>query len=84
MAAKTIKVEQLKLILRLHESGYSKKGITRTTGLAPNTVRKYLLKASSELVTKMIEAYQKKFQEKQEDNPTEGSIDPEALSISTR
>jgi precorrin-4 methylase len=38
MAAKTIKVEQLKLILRLHESGYSKKGIARTTGLAPNTV----------------------------------------------
>lgn len=45
MAAKTIKVEQLKLILKLHESGYSKKGIARTTGLAPNTVRKYLLKA---------------------------------------
>jgi len=42
MAAKPIKMEQLKLILRLHEKGYSKKQIVRETGIARNTVKKYL------------------------------------------
>lgn len=46
MAAKTIKVEQLKLILRLWESGYSKKGFVRQTGLSPNTLKKYLASTS--------------------------------------
>lgn len=42
MPAKSIKVEQRKLILTLYEKGYSKKRIARQTGLAPNTVKKYL------------------------------------------
>jgi transposase len=42
MPAKSIKVEQLKLILTLHQKGYSKKKISRQTGLALNTVKKYL------------------------------------------
>lgn len=44
MAAKTIKMEQLKLILRLHQNGYSKKQIARQTGISRNTVKKYLAK----------------------------------------
>jgi transposase len=42
MAAKPIKMEQLKLILRLHQKGYSIKGIVRQTGISRNTVKKYL------------------------------------------
>lgn len=42
MPAKSIKVEQRKLILKLHAKGYSKKRISRQTGLALNTVKKYL------------------------------------------
>ncbi len=47
MAAKTIKVEQLKLIRQLHQKGYSIKGIARSTGLSRNTVRKYLDRLAS-------------------------------------
>jgi transposase len=42
MAAKAIKVEQLKLIRQLLIKGYSIKRIARDTGLARNTIRKYL------------------------------------------
>ncbi len=42
MAAKTIKMDQLKLILRLHHNGYSKKQIARQTGISHNAVKKYL------------------------------------------
>jgi transposase len=42
MAAKPIKMEQLKLILSLHQKGYSKKHIARQTGIARNTVKKYI------------------------------------------
>lgn len=44
MAAKTIKMEQVKLILKLQQNGYSTKGIARQLGLSRNTVRKYLSK----------------------------------------
>jgi lambda repressor-like predicted transcriptional regulator len=47
MAAKTIKMEQLKLIRRLHQKGYSIKGIVRSTGLSRNTVRKYVARMAS-------------------------------------
>src|SRR5690606_10861532 len=56
MAAKTIKVEQLKLILRLWESGYSKKGIVRQTGLSLNTVRKYLSSTSKDTARSNLQA----------------------------
>lgn len=56
MAAKTIKVEQLKLILRLWESGYSKKGIVRQTGLSLNTVRKYLSSTSKDTAGSNLQA----------------------------
>lgn len=42
MAAKSIKVEQLKLIRQLHNKGYSLKRIARDTGLSRNTIRKYV------------------------------------------
>lgn len=42
MAAHTIRMEQYNLILKLHASGYSIKGIARQLGLSRNTVRKYL------------------------------------------
>jgi len=42
MASKTITMDQLKLINRLVKRGYSIKGIVRQTGLARNTVKKYL------------------------------------------
>jgi len=47
MAAKTIKMEQLKLIRQLHQKGYSIKGIVRNTGLSRNTVRKYVERMAS-------------------------------------
>jgi len=42
MAAKSIKLEQLKIIRHLLTKGYSIKRIVRDTGLARNTIRKYL------------------------------------------
>ncbi len=42
MAAHTIRMEQFNLIIRLHASGSSIKGIARQLGLSRNTVRKYL------------------------------------------
>jgi len=42
MAAKALSMEQLKDILRLKNDGFSIKAIVRHTGLARNTVRKYL------------------------------------------
>lgn len=42
MAAKALSMEQLKDILRLKKDGFSIKAIVRHTGLARNTVRKYL------------------------------------------
>lgn len=53
MAAKNIKMEQLKLIVRLHQNGYSIKAIARQTGLARNTVRKYLSRVELENPVKM-------------------------------
>ena len=53
MAAKTIKMEQLKLILRLQQNGISVKGIARQTGLARNTVKKYLSNVALENRVKM-------------------------------
>lgn len=41
MAAKPIKMEQLRLILRLRQKGCSIKQIVRQTGISRNTVRKY-------------------------------------------
>lgn len=51
MAAKTIKMEQVKLILNLLEKGYSVKAIARHVGLARNTVRKYLARLNIESAT---------------------------------
>jgi len=48
MAAKAIKVEQLKQILKLKQDGFSIKAIARHTGVARNTVRKYLSKLPAE------------------------------------
>ena len=42
MAAKAIRMEQLKQILRLKQNGFSIKAIARTTGIARNTIKKYL------------------------------------------
>jgi len=42
MAAKSIKMEQLKQILRLHQQGYAIKRIARDTGISKTTVKKYL------------------------------------------
>jgi transposase len=42
MAAKAIEMEQLKQILRLKSEGFSVKAIARHTGIARNTVKKYL------------------------------------------
>lgn len=42
MAAKPIKMEEVKQILRFHKLGYSIKGIARQTGISRNTIRKYL------------------------------------------
>lgn len=57
MAAKSIKVEQLKLIRQLLSKGYSIKRIARDTGLARNTVRKYLarLEASNHKLTPALQ-----------------------------
>lgn len=48
MAAKAIKVEQLKQILKLKQDGFSIKAIVRHTGIARNTVKKYLAKIDAE------------------------------------
>ena len=53
MAAKTIKMEQLKLILRLQQNGYSVKGIAPQTRLARNNVKKYLANLSLENTVKI-------------------------------
>ena len=42
MAAKSIKMEQLKQILILHQQGYAIKRIARDTGISKTTVKKYL------------------------------------------
>src|SRR6266540_4115351 len=42
MAAKSIQMEQLKQILQLKRDGFSIKAIARYTGIARNTIRKYL------------------------------------------
>ncbi len=42
MAAKSIKMEQLKQILRLHQQGYAIKRIARDAGISKTTVKKYL------------------------------------------
>lgn len=42
MAAKSIKMEQLKQILRLHQQGYAIKRIARDTGISKTTIKKYL------------------------------------------
>jgi len=51
MAAKAIKVEQLKQILKLKQDGFSIKAIARHTGIARNTVKKYLSKIDAEEVS---------------------------------
>lgn len=43
MANKTIDMSKLRLLLRLYAQGYSKKAISARTGIARNTVKKYLL-----------------------------------------
>jgi transposase len=57
MAAKTIKVEQLKLIRQLLQKGYSIKGMVRSTGLSRNTIRKYLsrLEASDQSIAASLQ-----------------------------
>jgi transposase len=42
MAAKAIRMEQLKQVLQLKQNGFSIKAIARTTGIARNTIKKYL------------------------------------------
>ena len=42
MAAKAIQMEQVKQILQLKRDGFSIKAIARYTGIARNTIRKYL------------------------------------------
>ena len=42
MAAKSIKMEQLKQILRIHQQGYAIKRIARDTGISKTTIKKYL------------------------------------------
>ncbi len=42
MAAKSIKMEQLKQILRLHQQGIAIKRIARDTGISKTTIKKYL------------------------------------------
>ncbi len=51
MAAKSIKMEQLKQILRLHQQGYAIKRIAREAGISKTTVKKYL---RSEHIEKII------------------------------
>jgi len=44
MANKTIDMSKIRLLLRLHAQGYGKKTISAHTGIARNTVKKYLLR----------------------------------------
>lgn len=44
MANKTIDMSKIRLLLRLHAQGYGKKTISAQTGIARNTVKKYLLR----------------------------------------
>lgn len=44
MANKTIEMNKIRLLLRLHAQGHGKKSISARTGIARNTVKKYLLR----------------------------------------
>ena len=44
MANKTIDMSKIRLLLRLHAQSYGKKAISAQTGIARNTVKKYLLR----------------------------------------
>ena len=46
MAGKPKRMSQIKQLLRLHESGKSKKEIARVLGISKNTVKSYLFKAA--------------------------------------
>ena len=48
MAAKAIKVDQLKQVLQLKQDGFTIKAIARHTGIARNTVKKYLAKLNGD------------------------------------
>jgi transposase len=51
MANKTIDMSKIRLLLRLHAQGYGKKTISAQTGIARNTVKKYLLRFVSLKIT---------------------------------
>lgn len=44
MANKTIEMSKIRLLLRLHAQGHGKKTISAQTGIARNTIKKYLLR----------------------------------------
>lgn len=57
MANKTIDMSKIRLLLRLHSLGHGKKTISAQTGIARNTVKKYLLRfISLRLTLKEIDA----------------------------
>lgn len=53
MAAKTILMEQLKQVLQLKRDGFSIKAIARTTGIARNTIKKYLARIDTDSTVKV-------------------------------
>jgi transposase len=53
MAAKTILMEQIKQVLQLKRDGFSIKSIARTTGIARNTIKKYLTRIDTDPAVKV-------------------------------
>lgn len=53
MAAKAILMEQLKQVLQLKRDGFSIKAIARTTGIARNTIKKYLARIDTDSTVKV-------------------------------
>lgn len=51
MANQTIRMNKIRLLLRLHAQGCGKKAISAQTGIARNTVKKYLIRFSSLYLT---------------------------------
>jgi transposase len=69
MAAKAIRMEQLKQIIRLKQNGFSIKAIARTTGIARNTIKKYLSRIDTDDTDKVSN---KQLAGTAYDNDTEG------------
>jgi transposase len=78
MAAKAIRMEQLKQILRLKQDGFSIKAIARTTGIARNTIKKYLSRIDTDNASKVSN---KELAGTAYDNDTTGLKDKRYVSL---